>query len=76
LLATVEKDWSVRFGIETLAELREPLAKLAGDGTPKGSALFKGLKPYPEGWRAAVRRPSTLPQFPIVLHRGGFPDGS
>jgi hypothetical protein len=76
LLATVEEDWSVRFGTGTLAELREPLAKLAGDGTPKGSALFKGLEPYPEGWRAAVRRPSTLPQFPMVLHRGGFPDGS
>lgn len=28
------------------------------------------------GWRASVRKPDTLPRYPIVLHRGGFPDGS
>jgi hypothetical protein len=35
-----------------------------------------GLEPYPDGWRASVRRPETLPHFPMVMHRGGFPDGS
>ncbi len=25
---------------------------------------------------ADVRPPQTLPHFPMVLHRGGFPDGS
>src|SRR6266567_3548963 len=24
----------------------------------------------------AVRRPATLPHYPMVLHRGGYPDGS
>jgi hypothetical protein len=24
----------------------------------------------------AVRRPSTLPHYPMVQHRGGFPDGT
>lgn len=38
--------------------------------------LFEGLEPYPDGWRAKVPRPSTLPHFPMVLHRGGYPDGS
>jgi hypothetical protein len=23
-----------------------------------------------------VRRPDVLPHFPMVLHRGGYPDGS
>ncbi len=33
-------------------------------------------RPYPDGWRAKVPKPATLPHFPMVLHRGGFPDGS
>jgi hypothetical protein len=39
-------------------------------------SLFDGLEPYPDGWRASVPRPVTLPHYPMVLHRGGFPDGS
>ena len=35
-----------------------------------------GLEPYPDNWRAQVRRPETLPHYPMVLHRGGYPDGS
>jgi hypothetical protein len=50
-------------------------------------ALAEGLRPYPEGWRAAKpflahtndllaapRR--ALPKYPVVTHRGGYPDGS
>ena len=48
----------------------EPLA--AGQPAP----LFGGLEPYPDNWRALVRRPDVLPHFPMVLHRGGYPDGS
>lgn len=44
------------------------------DGQPP--VLFGGLEPYPGNWRASVRRPATLPYFPVVLHRGGYPDGS
>jgi DNA-binding MarR family transcriptional regulator len=53
-----------------------------------GRQLALGLQPYPDGWRA-VRNPyrartqavladpaSALPRYPMVLHRGGFPDGS
>jgi hypothetical protein len=38
--------------------------------------LMQGLEPYPDGWRAQVRRPEVLPHYPMVLHRGGYPDGS
>ncbi len=46
-----------------------------GLGGP-GSPLFTGLEPDPAGWRGAVRKPRTLPHYPMVLHRGGYPDGS
>jgi DNA-binding MarR family transcriptional regulator len=52
------------------------LAGLVGDATAATSPLFGGLEPYPDGWRASVRRAETLPHYPMVLHRGGFPDGS
>ena len=33
--------------------------------------------PTPTHWRARTRRrPETLPHHPMVLHRGGYPDGS
>jgi len=76
LLGIIEERWHARFGKEAIGALREPLERLAGDSTAPHSPLFRGLEPYPDGWRAKVRRPSTLPHFPMVLHRGGFPDGS
>ena len=75
-IADIEDRWNTNFGAARMRRLREVLEELAGDGTPGRSPLFKGLEPYPDGWRASVRRPSTLPHFPMVLHRGGFPDGS
>jgi DNA-binding MarR family transcriptional regulator len=38
--------------------------------------LLSGTVPYPDGWRAQVRRPATLPHYPVISMRGGFPDGS
>ena len=76
LLADIEAEWNARFGAEVLQRLRDTLEELDGDGTPAHSPLFRGLGPYPDGWRASLPRPSTLPHFPMVLHRGGFPDGS
>jgi hypothetical protein len=67
-----EAAWHERFG----GELRAALAPLVGDATEAGSPLFAGLEPYPDGWRADVRPPARLPWFPMVLHRGGWPDGS
>jgi hypothetical protein len=61
-----------------LAELLEPVV---------GPALAKGLRPYPDGWRAhppylsstraVLADPAgALPHQPMVSHRGGFPDGA
>jgi DNA-binding MarR family transcriptional regulator len=75
LLAGIEERWRERFGIAPILGLRRSLEGLEGDGTPEASALFEGLKPHPENWRSKVPPPSTLPHFPMILHRGGYPDG-
>jgi DNA-binding MarR family transcriptional regulator len=74
LLRETEAAWRERFGGE-LAELRSSLEALVGGGGAT-SPLLKGLAPYPDGWRAKLRAPETLPHYPMVLHRGGWPDGS
>ena len=76
LTGIIEERWQARFGKDTIRALREPLERLVGDATAQRSPLFGGLQPYPDGWRASVRKPNTLPHYPMVLHRGGFPDGS
>jgi len=74
-LDSLEERWRQRFGSAVLADLRTSLERLAGSGGP-GSPLFAGLEPASGNWRADVRPPAALPHFPMVLHRGGFPDGS
>jgi DNA-binding MarR family transcriptional regulator len=75
-VGTIEKRWEGRFGKDRMRVLRESLDRLVGDGTAQGSPLFGGLAPYSDGWRASARKTHTLPHYPMVLHRGGFPDGS
>jgi DNA-binding MarR family transcriptional regulator len=76
LLPEIEERWRAQFGEQAIRALRNSLEQLALDGSAHRSPLFGGLEPYPEGWRASVPRPETLPHYPLVLHRGGFPDGS
>ena len=76
LLSETEKQWQVRFGEDNISSLRELLEHLVGEATAQESPLFEGLQPYPDGWRASARKPETLPHYQMVLHRGGFPDGS
>jgi DNA-binding MarR family transcriptional regulator len=86
LLAAVETRWQTRFGKNAIDNLRKslenlvigPLSANRSTGEPDAgqSPLFRGLEPYPDNWRAKRPRPITLPHFPMVLHRGGFPDGS
>jgi len=52
------------------AALRAALAPLDED------LLRSGTAPYPDGWRAKVARPATLPHYPVISPRGGFPYGS
>ena len=73
---TIEGRWRERFGADKIAALRQPLEALAITIEGHPPPLFGGLEPYPEGWRARVRPPGILPYFPMVLHQGGYPDGS
>ena len=66
LLEEIEQRWEARYSESAVRRLREALQL----------PLLRGLEPYPDGWRASVGRPVTLPHYPMVLHRGGFPDGS
>ncbi len=73
---TIEQRWRARFTGTAIDALRTSLEALAtaADGEPP--PLSGGLEPYPDNWRAVIRRPATLPHYPTVLHRGGYPDGS
>jgi methyltransferase (TIGR00027 family) len=73
LAADVERDWRARFGDASVTALRQALEPLAAGDPPR---LYAGLEPYPDGWRARVPPPATLPHYPMTLHRGGYPDGS
>ncbi len=75
-VGSIEQRWYERFTGRAIGALRTSLEALATapDGEPP--PLFGGLEPYPDNWRAAVRRPATLPHYPMVLHRGGYPDDS
>jgi len=74
LLRNVEQQYLSRYGADVAGALRESLEALGEDS--RGSRLLAGIPPFPEGWRASVRKAETLPHFPMVLHRGGYPDGS
>jgi methyltransferase (TIGR00027 family) len=73
LTDTIERRWHDYFTPGVTGALRASLEPLAAGQPP---VLFGGLEPYPDNWRASVRRPATLPHFPMVPHRGGYPDGS
>jgi DNA-binding MarR family transcriptional regulator len=75
-LEVIEQLWQKRFGSDTIVAIQNLLERWVGKPTAQLSPLFLGLNPYPDGWRASVPKPDTLPHYPMVLHRGGFPDGS
>jgi DNA-binding MarR family transcriptional regulator len=75
-LVLAEERWRTAFGATAVDALRAALEPLVGDGTLASSPLAAGLVPDAGNWRASVRTPETLPHYPMVLHRGGFPDGS
>lgn len=75
-LANVESAWTAHFGAQDVDTLRESLARIAGVDNDSRSHLITGVTVYPAGGRAKLRVPATLPHYPMVLHRGGYPDGS
>jgi DNA-binding MarR family transcriptional regulator len=77
VLAETESTWTESFGSDAVGDLRAALEPLVGDGLLSSSPLGAGVQPPPGTWRARARRPPvTLPHYPMVLHRGAFPDGS
>jgi hypothetical protein len=79
----VELMWNERHGTTSVARLRSAAERLL----ERPGRLALGLEPHPEGWRASggylaqtkamLADPLTgLPRHPLVLHRGGWPDGS
>ena len=68
--------WEDRHGAGVITALGDVLEPIVGDGSRSGSPLFGGLAPPDGGWRGEVPAPERLPWFPMVLHRGGYPDGS
>lgn len=75
LTQEIEARWKERFGVEVVEALRASLERLAGAARRK-SRLLECVKPYPEGWRARAPEIAVLPHFPMVTHRGGYPDGA
>jgi hypothetical protein len=69
LVKAIEKRWGTRYGAKTMQGLSDVLERIAGDGTAEGSPLFQGLEPYPEGWRAKVRKP----RYASALSDGAAP---
>ena len=76
-LAVSERSWPGRLDDAAIGTVMDVLTALAArPGPGENPPLFAALMPYPDGWRAQVRQPATLPHYPMVLHRGGYPDGS
>jgi DNA-binding MarR family transcriptional regulator len=76
LLGKVEASWQSGYGKNAIGALRDSLERVVGGSMSQVSPLFGGLEPYPANWRASRPRPETLPFYPMVLHRGGYPDGN
>jgi hypothetical protein len=83
----VEDDWRAQFGRDELSRLRSSLQTLLERRDLDGLLLSQGLQPQPGGWRASkpylertramIEDPRAyLPHYPMVLQRGGWPDGS
>jgi hypothetical protein len=81
-LQTDQRRLHSRIGKRWGADLRTSLERILGHPD-----LSAGLQPYPDGWRASkpyaqqteavLADPrGRLPHYPMVLHRGGWPDGS
>jgi DNA-binding MarR family transcriptional regulator len=75
-LKKIEQHWRSQFGNAAINSLQDAFRPLVGTGKAADSPLFQGLDPDPNCWRASTPKSETLLHYPMVLHRGGFPDGS
>jgi hypothetical protein len=72
----IEGEWKKRFGVGLIKTLRNSLEELSGSDKSGEIPLLGGVAPFNDGWRASLPPPQGLPYFPLITHRGGFPDGS
>lgn len=73
---TMEKRWENAFSHDVLSHLRSTLNALLSHDDGQESPLFAGLTAPPDTWRSTRTKRAVLPDHPMVLHRGGWPDGS
>ena len=82
LQSRLERQWEAQPGVGVVERLRSSLEHVLDH-----PELPSGLRPPPNGWRgspsyaahteAVLSDPrGALPHHPMVLHRGGWPDGS
>jgi DNA-binding MarR family transcriptional regulator len=76
LTRVIEERWQRRLGSDLLVPLRTALEALVEPGIRGRAPVFAYLEPALENWRAELAPAECLPHYPMVLHRGGFPDGS
>ena len=83
----VEASWGTTFGADAVGEVRSVLQGILDQPGGEDGPLSAGLVPPPGCWRgegrykaltaAFIKSPTdALPRYPMVLHRGGWPDGS
>lgn len=71
----VEKRWRAAYGAGRMQAVRSALVQMVGDGGFAVSPLRAAVNPA-FGWRSQVAVREVLPHHPMVLHRGGYPDGA
>ena len=72
LLRRIEQQWAKLCEQKTLMGFQQSLEAVA---EPQSRLLDCVVAP-PDGWRTRLPRSTVLPHFPVILHRGGYPDGS
>jgi DNA-binding transcriptional ArsR family regulator len=86
-IRALERNWRARYGGDVIDRVRAAIEQILAARDGNTSALGAGLLPPPKGWRAArpylrqteafVAEPeSNLAHFPVIAHRGAWPDGS
>jgi DNA-binding MarR family transcriptional regulator len=70
----VEERWNDGNGSATPRALRAAAAPILAADDQR--LLYSGIEPHPDGWRYGLHQPATLPHYPVITPRGGFPDGS
>ncbi len=77
ILDQTETRWQKRFGPRHITRLQASLESIIHAESAEGpSLLMESIAPHPDNWRVQMPPREILPHFPMVLHRGGHPDGS